>query len=124
MSCKILLVEDDSVIASCLQAYLEDDGMKVESVSSGEEALAVARNGSTFDVCIVDMRLPGLDGDAAIRTLHNLRPSLRFVMQTGSSNYSIPDDLRAIGISEDQLFIKPLSDMEPLAAKVRALADG
>lgn len=124
MSCKILLVEDDSVIASCLQAYLEDDGMEVKSVSSGEEALSIARNGNTFDVCIVDMRLPGLDGDTAIRTLHNLRPSLRFVMQTGSSNYSIPDDLRAIGINEDQLFIKPLSDMEPLAAKVRALADG
>ena len=124
MSCKILLVEDDSVIASCLQAYLEDDGMEVKSVSSGEEALSMARNGNTFDVCIVDMRLPGLDGDAAIRRLHNLRPTLRFVMQTGSSNYSIPDDLRAIGINEDQLFIKPLSDMEPLAAKVRALADG
>lgn len=124
MSCKILLVEDDSVIASCLQAYLEDEGMKVQSVGSGEEALAVARNGCSFDVCVMDMRLPGLDGDAAIRSLHNLRPTLRFVMQTGSSNYSIPDDLRALGINEGQLFIKPLSDMKPLAAMVRALAEG
>ncbi len=123
MSCKILLVEDDAVIASCLQAYLEDDGMEVQRVGSGEEALAVTNDGFAFDVCVMDMRLPGLDGDTAIRTLHDLRPALRFVMQTGSSNYTIPEDLRAMGISEGQLFIKPLSDMEPLAAMVRALAE-
>jgi CheY-like chemotaxis protein len=124
MSCRILVVDDDEVIASCLQAYLEDEGMEVQIVGSAEEALAVARGGCAFDVCVMDMRLPGLDGDAAIRTLHHLRPALRFVMHTGSSTYTIPDDLRAMGIDEGQLFRKPLSDMGPLATMVRALAEG
>lgn len=125
MGCRILVVDDDDVIASCLQAYLEDEGMEVQSVASAEEALAVTYGGCGFDVCVMDMRLPGLDGDAAIRTLHDLRPALRFVVHTGSSTYTIPDDLRAMGIiDQGQLFKKPLSDMGPLAAMVRALAEG
>lgn len=121
---RILVVDDDPVIASSLRAYLEDEGMDVQSVSNAEEALAAAGGACLFDVCVMDMRLPGLDGDAAIRALHGLCPALRFVIQTGSCNYTVPEDLRAMGIDEGQLFRKPLSDMGPLAATVRALAQG
>jgi len=82
----------------------------------------IARNDSGFDVCIMDMRLPGMNGDTTIRTLHEICPDLKFVIHTGSADYTIPDDLRALGIDETLLFAKPLLDMQPLAETVAALA--
>ena len=124
MSPRVLVVDDEPSIATGLRVFLEDEGMQVNSASSGEEAVDIARNDSSFDVCIMDMRLPGMNGDATIRSLHEICPDLKFIIHTGSADYSIPDDLRAIGIDERQFFAKPLMDMTPLAETVAALASG
>lgn len=79
------------------------------------------RGGRDYDVCIMDLRLPGMDGNMAILSLHEMRPALRFVLHTGSATYVIPEELRTIGIHEAQLFRKPVSDMRPLAGMVQAL---
>ncbi len=122
MHTRILIVEDEHVIASSVQAYLEDEGLEVHCRSSAEQALElVLGRGCLFDVCIMDVRLPGLDGNSAIRRLHRLCPRLRFIIQTGSAGYAIPADLRAIGIADGHLFRKPLQDMRPLASMVQAL---
>jgi len=123
MNPRILIVEDEPVIACSLQVYLEDEGMVVRWRASAEQALGlIQRTGCAFDVCIMDVRLPGLDGSNAIRELHRLCPHLNFIIQTGSSGYGIPEDLRILGIGERQLFRKPLLDMQPLATMVQALA--
>jgi len=124
MSPRVLVVDDEPFIVTGLRTFLEDEGMQVESAASGEEALDVIRNDSGIDVCIMDMRLPGMNGDTTIRSLHEICPDLRFIIHTGTADYSIPDDLRAMGIGERQLFAKPLLDMAPLAQTVTALAAG
>jgi CheY-like chemotaxis protein len=124
MSPRVLVVDDEPFIITGLRVFLEDEGMQVNSAGSGEEAVDIARNDSSFDVCIMDMRLPGMNGDATIRSLHEICPGLKFIIHTGSADYSIPDDLRAIGIDEKQFFAKPLMDMTPLAETVAALANG
>jgi CheY-like chemotaxis protein len=124
MSPRVLVVDDEPFIITGLRTFLEDEGMQVESAASGEEALDVIRNDSGIDVCIMDMRLPGMNGDTTIRSLHEICPELRFIIHTGTADYSIPDDLRAMGIGERQLFAKPLLDMAPLAQTVTALAAG
>jgi len=124
MSPRVLVVDDEPSIVTGLRIFLEDEGMQVNSAGSGEEAVDIARNDSSFDVCIMDMRLPGMNGDATIRSLHEICPGLKFIIHTGSADYSIPDDLRAIGIDERQFFAKPLMDMTPLAETVAALASG
>ncbi|MEN8108222.1 MAG: response regulator [Pseudomonadota bacterium] len=122
MNTRILIVEDEHVIANSVQAFLEDEGMEVHCRASAEQALElIGVTGCLFDVCIMDVRLPGLDGNSAIRRLHGLCPQLRFVIQTGSAGYAIPEDLRAIGIADRQLFRKPLLDMRPLASVVQML---
>jgi DNA-binding NarL/FixJ family response regulator len=98
--------------------------MLVDSAGSGEEAVDIARNDCGFDVCIMDLRLPGMNGDNTIRALHKICPDLKFIIHTGSTDYSIPDDLRALGIDESLFFAKPLLDMLPLAETVAALATG
>ena len=122
MSLRVLVVDDEPFIVLGLRTFLEDEGMHVDSAGSGEEAVDIVRNDSGIDVCIMDMRLPGMNGDTTIRTLYEICPDLRFIIHTGSADYSIPDDLRAIGITERQLFAKPLLDMMPLAETVAALA--
>ncbi len=124
MSPRVLVVDDEPFIVTGLRTFLEDEGMHVDSAGSGEEAVDIVRNDSGIDVCIMDMRLPGMNGDTTIRTLYEICPDLRFIIHTGSADYSIPDDLRAIGIDERQLFAKPLLDMMPLAETVAALAGG
>lgn len=124
MSLRVLLVDDEPFIVTGLQVFLEDEGMQVDSAGSGEEAVDIARNDPGFDVCIMDMRLPGMNGDTTIHTLHEICPGLKFIIHTGSADYRIPDDLRAIGIDERQFFAKPLMDMTPLAETVAALASG
>ena len=122
MSPRVLVVDDEPLIVSGLRIFLEDEGMHVDCAGSGEEAVNIVRNDSGIDVCIMDMRLPGMDGGTTIRTLYEICPDLRFIIHTGSAGYSIPDDLRALGIDERLLFAKPLLDMTPLADTVAALA--
>ena len=122
MSPRVLIVDDEPFIVSGLRIFLEDEGMQVACAGSGEEAVDIVRNDSSIDVCIMDMRLPGMNGDTTIRTLYEICPDLRFIIHTGSAGYSIPDDLRALGIDERLLFAKPLLDMTPLAETVAALA--
>lgn len=122
MSPRVLVVDDEPVIVSGLRVFLEDEGMQVGSAGSGEEAVDIARSDCNFDVCIMDMRLPGMNGDTTIRALHEICPELKFIIHTGSTDYSIPDDLRAIGIDERQFFAKPLMDMTPISETVAALS--
>ena len=118
---KILLVDDEAFIILGLKTFLEDEGMEVEGTGSGEEALDKVRDGDQFDVCILDQRLPGINGNATLRALHELSPGLRFIVHTGDVGYTIPDDFRSLGVGPVYLFNKPLLDMEPLVDAVRNL---
>ena len=121
MNLRVLVVDDEPGVARSLQAYLEDEGMEVRSTGSAEAALELVQAGAAFDVCIMDMRLPGMDGDVAIRRLHRVQPRMHYIIHTGTAGYALPDDLRAIGIGNDQLFRKPLPDMSPLVDTIRGL---
>lgn len=122
MEPRVLIVDDEEMIREGLKAYLEDEGMEVVAVDSAEEAVWRVKSGQTFMVCIMDMRLPDMDGNVAIRNLHSLCPSMNFIIHTGSTDYALPGDLQAIGLSQEQVYLKPLKDMAPLAATVCKLA--
>ena len=122
MNTRVLVVDDEPLIAENLQAFLEDERMAVTCVSSAEEALDLVQAGNAFDLCIMDMRLPGMDGDSAIQALHQIDPELQFIIHTGSLDYALTTEIERLGIGETQLFKKPLADMAPLAATIRELA--
>lgn len=117
----ILIVDDEEMIREGLKAYLEDEGMQAMALESAEEAVQRVKGGQAFAVCIMDIRLPDMDGNAAIRILHSLCPNMGFIIHTGSADYDLPSDLQAIGLSDEQVYLKPLNDMAPLAATVRKL---
>ena len=118
----ILIVDDETMIRENLKAYLEDEGWRVAAFEAVAPALAWLRAGGACRVCIMDMRLPDMDGNSAIRILHQLYPDMKFLIHTGSSSYSLPEDLRAMGLDDRRVYHKPLSDMAPLAAAAGRLA--
>ncbi len=120
---KILLVDDEEIVRITLEAYLEDEGYTVISANSGEEALEriVDQN---MDVGIIDMRLPGIDGNVLISKLNKLQPEMKFIIHTGSMGYSLPESLTALGISDELVFKKPIKSISEFTGMIRKLTEG
>lgn len=119
---RVLIVDDEDVVCSNVIAYLEDEGFTVNSAHSGEKALEIISS-KNFDVGIIDMRLPGIDGNTLILKSHEIQPQMKFLVHTGSTNYNIPRALADIGISEQHVFQKPLADMSVLVEAIHRLVE-
>jgi CheY-like chemotaxis protein len=122
MPVRVLIVDDEATLRGNLSAFFEDEGMDVEGAGSGEEAVAMVAGGRRFDVCVMDLRLPGMDGHETIRELLRLDPAMRFLIHTGTAGYALPDDLPALGVTEDHVYLKPLPDMRVLSEAIDRLA--
>ncbi|HPJ39151.1 MAG TPA: response regulator [Spirochaetota bacterium] len=119
----VLVVDDEDVVCSNVIAFLEDEGFDVVSANSGEKALEIIAS-KKFDVGIMDMRLPGIDGNTLILKSHELQPDMKFLIHTGSTNYNLPRALSDIGLSENNIFQKPLIDMGVLVDAIQKLVKG
>lgn len=117
---RVLILDDEEMYRINLTDFFLDEGFSVTTAGSGEIALESVIN-EKLDVVVVDMRLPGIDGNTFISRAHKIRPELRFIIHTGSTAYSIPNELREIGISEEQVFFKPLDDFSILVEAIRKL---
>jgi DNA-binding response OmpR family regulator len=118
----VLLVDDDFMIRECVGAYLEDEGFQVYGAESGEAALlTIATVRPT--VCISDMRLPGISGEEFILQAFVLCPETRFMLHTGMM-YSLSDELRQIGMTREDVLLKPLHDLAKLVIKIKCSAAG
>ena len=79
---RILIVDDEPGIRQSLKGVFEDEGFATESVSSGEECLKKIAQ-SAFDLVLLDIWLPGIDGLETLRRLRELSPSTRVIMISG-----------------------------------------
>ena len=79
---RILVVDDEESIRRNLCIYLEDEEFEVSAAESGEEALEMLTH-SSFEAAIVDIRLPGMDGNTFIERAHKLDMELGFLVFTG-----------------------------------------
>jgi two-component system, OmpR family, response regulator len=118
----ILIVDDEENLRRNLQDFLEDEGFEVITVGSGEEGLDMLA-GQSFDFSIVDIRLPGMDGNAFIMKAHLLQPQMKCLIFTGSVDYRISEDLRSLGMTENDIFRKPLNNLPLLVQKLRENMD-
>ncbi len=117
----VLIVDDDVSIRESLGAYFEDEGFEVHSEESAEEALRIMKD-RTFDVAVVDLRLPAMDGAEFIRRAHHLWPDVRYLIFTGSASFELPEDLKALPCVSNTVYQKPLLDLKILSEAVRRLA--
>lgn len=117
---KILLVEDEEMIRINLEDFFEDEGREISSAESGEEALKLLKE-ETFDIVITDMGLPGIDGNEFIRQASKLQPQIHFIVLTGSVEYYLPEEFKALNIKDNQILNKPLKDMMVLNELIESL---
>ncbi len=92
---KVLLVDDDELIQSSVQAILEVLGHGVTAVFRGEEALAQLEAGLQPDLVILDMNMPGLGGAGTLPRLRALRPTVPVLLATGRVDQAALDLARA-----------------------------
>jgi CheY-like chemotaxis protein len=117
----VLIVDDDAVLCENLAAYLEDEDMQVHTCHSGEQALQQIRAGLPVDVCIMDLRLPGMNGAEAILAIHADAPQVHFIIHTGSAHEAVTRDLYNRGLNGIAVFKKPVEDTAVLAEAVSGL---
>ena len=114
----ILIVEDDQSLAGFLSQELQAASFAVDLVHDGEEALELLQHKRKYDLLILDLNLPGLDG---ISLLQHVRPSLpRLPMLVLTARSRVEDKVMALQNGADDCLVKPFSFVE-LLARVRAL---
>jgi DNA-binding response OmpR family regulator len=115
---KVLIAEDDDVIARGVSRYLESAGFTPVVVDNGARALARLRFEQP-DVCVLDLMLPGLDGWAFIEAARaeGIGVPIIVISARGTEH----DRVHALEIGADDYLVKPFS-MKELAARVRAAA--
>src|SRR6186713_2943363 len=102
----ILIVDDEAGVRSALSGVLRDEGYVVEAVESGEACLdRVVR--APYDVIVLDIWLPGMDGLATLARLRERRVDAPVVMISGHGN--IESAVRAIKMGAFDFVEKPLS---------------
>lgn len=117
---RVLVVDDDEPVRNSLVNFLEDEGFDPVAAESGEQALDYVAK-QHFDIAIVDMRLPGIDGDAVVLEAQRIQTHLKFIIYTGSDDYYPQNILLDIGIKPGHVFYKPLRNLDVLAAAIREL---
>ncbi len=114
---KILLIEDDQVIADFVRKGLTESGFCVDHQADGLNGLHYAET-SSYDLAIIDLMLPGLDGMSIIDRLRNNKINLPIIIL--SAKRSIDDRVHGLRHGGDDYLTKPFSFSE-LLARVEAL---
>lgn len=114
---RLLFVEDDTRIAESAAAYLRKAGFAVDVAASGEQALALAAL-NEYDVAVLDIRLPGIDGLEVCQRLRQAGYSIRILMATARD--TVEDRIAGLDLGADDYVVKPYVLAE-LEARVRAL---
>lgn len=114
---KILLAEDDPNLGTLLVDYLETEGFDVRLYRDGEQALT-AFQAKEFDLCILDVMMPRLDGFSLAKEIRDKDKNIPFIFITARSLKE--DKLKGYELGADDYITKPF-DEEELLWKIKAL---
>jgi two-component system OmpR family response regulator len=113
---RILLVDDEVVFAKNMSKLLTRRGYQVKAVNSGDEALRALMDNS-FDVMVLDLKMPGMDGIATMHEMRKLGLFTELLILTGHG--SIDTALEAIQLGAYDYVTKPVEIAE-LLSKIEA----
>ncbi len=114
---RILIAEDDPPLASFVKKGLEAEYYAVDISPNGEHARAMAAE-FDYDLLILDLSLPLLDGITVLRSLREYRPRMPILVLTARNR--VEDRVQCLDLGADDYLTKPFSFVE-LAARIRAL---
>ena len=111
---KVLLVDDEVVFTKNMSKLLTNRGYRVTAVNSGEAAVG-ALQGQGFDVVVLDLKMPGMDGIATLKEIKKLGVLTQVLILTGHG--SIDSALEAIKMGAYDYLTKPC-EIEELVSKI------
>lgn len=114
---RILLIEDDAMIAKAVQQGLAQAGFTVDLAGDGATAELALRNG-VYDLAILDLGLPKKDGMEVLKSLRAARDSMPVLI--ASARDTVRDRIDGLDAGADDYLLKPF-DLDELIARVRAL---
>ena len=115
---KILVVEDEDAIREVVALNLRLAGYEVTEAASAEQALAVFSPPAGFDVAVLDIMLPGMNGFSLCETIRRASASIGIIMLSAKTLET--DKIKGLSIGADDYMTKPFSVSE-LLARVEAL---
>lgn len=115
---RILVVEDDTVLAAALTRALNQAAYAVDLVEDGEEANRALSGNSDYDLVVLDIALPKIDGLAVLRRLRDRKSHVPVLILTARD--TLEDRVAGLDLGADDYMTKPF-DLPELEARVRAL---
>ncbi|CAK8711822.1 MAG: response regulator [Candidatus Electrothrix sp. LOE1_4_5] len=114
MAPKVLLVDDEEEFANLLARRLETRGIQVVAVSSGEEAVSLVDQ-RVFDVAVIDLSMPGIDGIETLKQIKAKRSDIEVLMLTGHA--TVAGGIEAMKQGASDFLQKPV-EIEELLKKI------
>ena len=114
---RILLAEDDTALAGFVRKGLEAESYAVDVSADGEQARALATE-LQYDLIVLDLNLPRLDGVSILKEVRIKKPILPILILTARGK--IDDRVQCLDSGADDYLVKPFSFSE-LSARIRAL---
>ncbi|MFM0641434.1 heavy metal response regulator transcription factor [Paraburkholderia metrosideri] len=114
---RILVIEDELKTAAYLKKGLEESGCAVDVANDGPQGLILAQE-EEYDVIVLDVMLPGMDGWTIVKTLRSTRITPVLFL---TARDDVDDRVRGLELGADDYLVKPFAFVE-LLARVRTLA--
>lgn len=114
---RILVIEDDESTAKSIQLTLKSEGFICDTTPIGEDGLEIGKR-YDYDLIILDLMLPDIDGYEILRRLRAIQVSTPVLILSGLSD--IEDKIKGLGFGADDYLTKPFNRNE-LVARVRAI---
>ncbi len=115
---RILAVDDDPEMRQALETYFQLEGCRVTLASNGEDALEYLRDEPGFDLVLLDVMLPDLNGFDVLRRSQEMGTSSPVLMMSGRGDQE--DILRGLGLGAQDYIVKPF-DAEELISRTKVL---
>ena len=119
MEAKVLLVDDEQDFLETLSSRLELRGLKVSAVTSGEQAVAEAKE-DEYDAIVVDLSMPGIDGLETLKRIKAINPDAEIIMLTGHG--SVASGVEAMKLGAGDFLQKPV-ELADLLSKIGEARD-
>lgn len=112
---RIIIIDDDKSIRQVLKTILEQEGYTVDTADTGKQAV-LKTNERAYNLALIDMRLPDIDGIDLILKIKDTTPRMRKIIVTGYP--TIQNAMEAVNRQADAFILKPF-DVEKVLQTIR-----